>query len=217
MPSVHGRTSRSFQHKMKMIRIEKIQPGQEREVGKILFDTDPYIYPAAFGTREYAGEIFPELFKLKKSAFYADNIIVASEKNNILGCIVIIANNNPDNSNYGEIKVKPEIKESFMDVSNRYISKLPSYLDNCSEAVYIPCLCVKEEARGKGVGTQLLKYIKQQYPDKVIILHVLEDNTKAIKLYLSLGFEIIEKHLDGYSYNSLPPKCCEMHRKASLN
>ncbi len=62
---------------------------------------------------------------------------------------------------------------------------------------YIDTIGVSINHQGKGIGTKLLKYIIQTYVidnKQTIGLLVDEENPKAEKLYLSLGFEIVGKN-----------------------
>ena len=57
----------------------------------------------------------------------------------------------------------------------------------------IEVICVDEKARGKGIGTQLLKYVKQYGKENDctdIYLTVNEENASAIKMYEEFGFKV---------------------------
>lgn len=57
----------------------------------------------------------------------------------------------------------------------------------------IEAICVDEQARGKGIGTQLLKYVKQYGKENDctdIYLTVNEENESAIRLYEEFGFKV---------------------------
>ncbi len=57
----------------------------------------------------------------------------------------------------------------------------------------IEAICVDEKTRGKGIGTQLLKYVKQygkEYDCIDIYLTVNEENESAIKMYEEFGFKV---------------------------
>ena len=57
----------------------------------------------------------------------------------------------------------------------------------------IEAICVDEKTRGKGIGTQLLKYVKQygkEYDCTDIYLTVNEENESAIKMYEEFGFKV---------------------------
>lgn len=57
----------------------------------------------------------------------------------------------------------------------------------------IEAICVDEKIRRKGIGTQLLKYVKQYGKENDctdIYLTVNEENTSAIKMYEEFGFKV---------------------------
>lgn len=57
----------------------------------------------------------------------------------------------------------------------------------------IEAICVDEKTRGKGIGTQLLKYVKQYGKENDctdIYLTVNEENASAIKMYEEFGFKV---------------------------
>lgn len=54
-------------------------------------------------------------------------------------------------------------------------------------------LYFRESCRGKGYGTQVFRYVMDQYPDCVRIrLEVTEANRGAIRLYERLGFRFLQ-------------------------
>lgn len=57
----------------------------------------------------------------------------------------------------------------------------------------IEAICVDERARGKGIGTQLLKHVKQYGKENDctdIYLTVNEENESAIRIYEEFGFKV---------------------------
>lgn len=57
----------------------------------------------------------------------------------------------------------------------------------------IEAICVDEKTRGKGIGTQLLKHVKQYGKENNctdIYLTVNEENVSAIKMYEEFGFKV---------------------------
>ena len=57
--------------------------------------------------------------------------------------------------------------------------------------IWIEDLFVKEEYRGKGIGSQLLSYISNKYSDCVIRLEAEAENERAIHVYKKAGFEVL--------------------------
>jgi len=75
---------------------------------------------------------------------------------------------------------------------------------------YIDSLGVTEDLQGKGIGTMMLQFIINHYVKKekqTLGLLVDKDNPKAKKLYLKLGFELVdEKFFMGKIYEHLQVK-----------
>ena len=57
--------------------------------------------------------------------------------------------------------------------------------------IWVEDLFVKEEYRGKGVGSQFLSFISDKYSDCVIRLEAEAENERAIHVYKKAGFEVL--------------------------
>ena len=57
--------------------------------------------------------------------------------------------------------------------------------------IWIEDLYLKEEFRGRGVGSAFFKFIEEKYPDHIFRLEAEEENEGAIRLYKKCGFEIL--------------------------
>ncbi len=72
---------------------------------------------------------------------------------------------------------------------------------------YIDCVGVSPNHQGKGIGTEVLKFLIKEYVynnDKTLGLLVDKGNPDAKKLYLKLGFEVVgEKTLAGKNMEHL--------------
>lgn len=55
------------------------------------------------------------------------------------------------------------------------------------DGFHILSLCVKPDKRSKGIGSNLLKHVKEIHKDIYLNVHI--DNKKAYRLYTDLGFE----------------------------
>lgn len=59
--------------------------------------------------------------------------------------------------------------------------------------VWLEEIMVEDELQGKGVGKMLIETVKNSYPNAARFrLEITEQNKRAKKLYLSLGFETLE-------------------------
>lgn len=57
--------------------------------------------------------------------------------------------------------------------------------------VWIEDIYVKEEYRGRGIGTSILKYIESSYPDALLRLEVEAGNERALNVYKKCGYEVL--------------------------
>ena len=70
------------------------------------------------------------------------------------------------------------------------------------EHIHIMSIALLPTYRGKSFGSELLKYMKSNYPSKLYTLYVQSSNKKAVKFYMNNGFNI-DKVLPDY-YSELP-------------
>lgn len=184
---------------------------QLREIACLIYDTDPYIYPALFGKRNNAIRLIPPLIVCKQdSMFRLSNMYVAIIKNQIKGLILW---------KDGKMQWSPGIlcqlaKELHIEISRDidYVSEM--YMDryNLEErqrSISLINMCVSEDARGLRIGTQLLNSFIKEHTEKDIRLCVLKDNKTAIRMYQTSGFCVVEE-FKGFSLNPIKPDCFEM-------
>lgn len=72
---------------------------------------------------------------------------------------------------------------------------------------YIDCVAVNPRQQGKGIGSQLFRFLIEEYTERrngILGLLVDKDNPNAKKLYLKIGFELVgEKTLTGKAMEHL--------------
>ncbi len=176
---------------------------------EILYDTDPYIYPAAFGNKKTARKLFPELVG-GTGIFQAENFFTAKVNGDVVGILSAFSAATDDSEKYIEIAEKTgNVPASFADVCRDYFADLPQYTKDRQNAIYISCICVKDTCRGNRIGEQLLKYALDKFAGKTVLLHVLSDNAAAVALYEKYGFKTVEEE-DGYSPSGPKPRCLLM-------
>ncbi len=59
------------------------------------------------------------------------------------------------------------------------------------QCIWIEDLYIKEEYRGKGIGTLFFKFIEDMYKDVLFRLEVEDENIPALSLYKKCGFEVL--------------------------
>ena len=57
--------------------------------------------------------------------------------------------------------------------------------------IWIEDLYLKDEYRGKGIGSMFFEFITQKYDGCVFRLEVEEENERAIRLYKKCGFDVL--------------------------
>lgn len=114
------------------------------------------------------------------------NCTVAELENKVVGSINIY-----DGGRF-EVLIKPiavYLKENFsIDLKLEKETEQGEY--------YIDTIGVSPNYQGQGIGSKLLKFIIEKYTERnqyTIGLLVDEDNPNAEKLYLSLGFQFVER------------------------
>ncbi len=57
--------------------------------------------------------------------------------------------------------------------------------------IWIEDLYIKDAYRGMGLGSALLRFIEEQYPNALLRLEVEAENERAVHVYQKSGFEIL--------------------------
>ena len=113
------------------------------QIAGLIYDTDSFIYPAAFGSRFKAKQILPKLMN-ENCLFNHNNIRVAFKDGKICGIALVISekefSQSPDCFNKSE-------SNSIKCVNNDYFSKIADYVTE--NQVYIACVCVDKKTAWK--------------------------------------------------------------------
>lgn len=193
------------------VMVRAMEEGDDRQaVAELIYGTDPYIYPAAFGTSRAAQKALPRLMDRETCAFGRGNIRVAVERDGIVGIAVVLTDPPADIDCDEFYAAHSRLPESFRHTCRNYFNQLGPYLEG--DAVYIACVSVDPRRRGRRVGEMLIKGLIREFPGRRLKLHVLCDNGPAISLYRKYGFEIVGGQSPGYAYGGPAPLCYEMVR-----
>ena len=57
------------------------------------------------------------------------------------------------------------------------------------ECIWLEDIYIAEEYRGRGIGSQFVRYVKARHPDKILRLESETGNDKALAFYKRLGFK----------------------------
>lgn len=189
------------------ISVRQLLPRDDwKTVAGLLYDTDRFIYPAAFGTRKTAQRIITQWMELP-TIFSSSNCVVAVKHDTIVGAALVV-------SNKPLVELPTSFRgmpTSYQDVRGRYFLPITDEKVKDNESIYIACVCVDKHNHRERIGEMLVKHIinNDKYIGCKIILDVCSDNQIAINLYEKYDFRITHTG-PGYAYNSIPPKCHQM-------
>lgn len=57
------------------------------------------------------------------------------------------------------------------------------------ECIWIEDIYLEENFRGRGIGTSFIKFVKENYPEKIFRLEAEHENLKAVQTYKNFGFK----------------------------
>ena len=179
-------------------------------IARLIYETDPYIYPAMCSAAE-AEKIIPCLLSEgTDSMFCKQNLFVARLNGNIVG--IILWHNGPllwNRNAFIEVCNSQNIPISFTfeKVAREYLSAYAKPNANIS----IINVCVDTSVRSRGIGAEMLQAFIARHEGESIELVTLTGNTIAIDLYKRSGFEILREE-DGFSVSSTKPSVYIMLR-----
>lgn len=199
----------------------EVQKGIETEsydeVATIMYNADPYIFPAAFLYRSIARKVLPEFFADKEGPFSSRNMYISKSDGRIAGVICYFDSSVKSGFDYKGMREKyPELPESYEYTGENYFGRITENLkefDGAENGIYIHSFCVAANFRGRGIGDLLLSQLIEDNKSKNMFLHVLADNTSAINLYKKHGFEFVGGVMPGFSVDrENRPDCRAMAR-----
>jgi len=192
------------------IRIEEMGM---REIAGLIYDTDPYIYPAMFVSRENALLLIPELIRSGDPMFRFGNMLVAQTETQIIGLVLWCK---------GALSWKRQLYDKCIealdveaspfidDVQDRYFK---TYEDTPDTTVSIINVCTNPAYRQKGIGRSMMERLIKDNSDQCFNfeLFALKENYAAVHLYQSLRFSIT-KEFQGFSVDHRNLPCYQMVR-----
>lgn len=179
-------------------------------ITKLIYDTDPYIYPAMCSAAE-AEKIIPCLLSTgTDSMFCKQNLFVARLNGDIVG--IILWHNGPllwDQKAFIEVCNSQNIPIAFTfeQVAREYLS---TYAKPSAD-VNIINVCVDASLRNRGIGAEILQAFIARHEGESMELVTLTENSIAIDLYKRNSFEILYEE-DGFSISSTKPSVYIMSR-----
>lgn len=166
-----------------------------RTISALIYETDPFIYPAMFASKEDAVALFPVVIRSGRDAMFCKkNLYAALEKGKIVAIILwhegALRWDERQFKSIAEAKLV-HLPASFDLVSKKYFS---GYDDaSLQDRVSLINICVSKHCQGMGIGKRMLTSFFGDIGDKCYELYCLEDNQRAIALYERLGFRAVAR------------------------
>ena len=186
------------------------------EIAKLIYDTDPYIYPYWFeNSIDECIKFFKEEILKEGFIFNYNNLYVAydSTTNKIVGFICAIDKSVNLKYDYESLKNK---NKRFEKVIEKYLYPILDEVEEYDdETMYIPNVCIDKNLRGRKIGTKLLGYFINQMEEvgfNKFSLDCLLHNLQAKNLYHSLGFREI-RLINGFTGDDSPLDVVSFLRK----
>lgn len=189
-----------------IVRKVKKQENKE-EIARLMYNTDPYIFPYWFKEEDKCVTTLIEMMEDENNVFNYENIIVAEIENKIVGFILYLKKDNQ----VGCYDRWLGINEEYNVAINDYVKKIEQYRKE--DCIYIALTCVNKDYRRKHVAKNMFEYLfSVRGKNKVYKLDVLKGNIPAINLYDSLGF-YKENEIKGFNgKNKIKPAVYTMRK-----
>lgn len=196
---------------------ETLDQKQVLQLGELIFQTDPYIFPAMCKVED--AYLLGKLCQSNDDkVFNTSNCFVAVENGTICG--LILWHKGPvhwDTTPLQRLAIaeKRMISNQLQLVQEGYFSEYENLKPN---TISIMNVCVAESLRGTGIGYNLLCNFLSVHPTSSIELYVLEDNIAAISLYEKVGF--VKEYVSFPAFtpdNDQSVKCVKMFRAEYSN
>ena len=125
----------------------------------------------------------PAVFEMMK-VFYASPAVLSNGSDEIFS-------NDIENC----INDSPYLEGYIIEVSNEiqgYAMIAKSFSTEFGKpCIWIEDLYLKEEYRGRGIGSSFFSYLEEKFPGTIMRLEVEEDNTRAVAVYQKNGYETL--------------------------
>lgn len=165
------------------------------DIAKIIYATDPYIFPFWFGCEDDAILPLHSLIHTTGTIFSLDSLYVAWEiwSRKILGVIVAISSRSDLFYDYGPLK---QTNDHYRFAIERYVEpSVRSVQKSTPDTMTILDCCIAPDFRGQGLGKRLLGEFMtaaESHGFRRFELDCLAGNQPALALYHGLGFQDVK-------------------------
>lgn len=170
----------------------KITDANLKRIAGLIYDTDNYIYPHMFGSRENAEIVIPKLLRGNKDIMFSlDNLFVCEWCEEIIGIILWY-----DGAlKWSSAELRKVMKEegieipcTLKDVQKEYMSGYNA--GSRDGKISILNVCLAPKSRGQKIAPKMLLAFLGEHKGADMELCVLTGNSEAVKLYRKCGFSI---------------------------
>ena len=196
----------------------------KKEIALCLFETDPFIYPEAFGDdRDSAVDAISKIIGMDGSLFDYNNLFLARYNGQVCGVVCLYSGG----KKWDKERIRKRIGEDFYSTeareegfecaSKNYFDLYYNRVDFPQETVELVAVCVEEGYRNRGIAKELLQalFIEPVCKGKTITLTVLTNNTEAKEFYQTLSFTETGNKKKGFGPIGQEPDVIEMKRIAN--
>lgn len=204
-----------------LITDEDLSDEHYRNIAKLIFDTDDYIFPALFegceDPRKSAEVVISHVLKNGKDhLFCKDNLFVCLNNETIVGMVLWYSGTmewNYEDFIRSAITVGAHVRQENVEAINHTFFETQKTGKDSDDAGVITLfnVCINKSFRGKGIGSFMIRSFVSYFEGRRMDLCVLKDNEPAVKLYMNNGFSIVSEY-PGFSQTPVKPMCYGMHR-----
>lgn len=163
-----------------------IEEEERSSVSEILYEAFSEKFKPVFGSKEKSLRVFSRYLDVS-------NILVARDKGEVVG----VAGLKYDNVNWITLNLFDAIREFGFSIFRVAVVGLPLVATRLKGDLLLDVLAVSAKARGKGIGTKMLRYLLsfgKEKKLKKIRLYVIHTNEGAKRLYERMGFKTVKLH-----------------------
>lgn len=172
---------------------------QLQAIAGLIYDSDPYIYPAMFRDKKQAEAVLPAMIRAEDPIFRTGNMFVAAEGDEIAGVLLW---------KRGPVQWDPAVYAKCGG-KGRYIARVVQeyfrlFDETPTDAATAVRIAVRKDLRRQRIGSRLMNAFMREEPGPYE-LYVLMNNTAAVDFFTFQGFRIRETR-PGFSldYSAYP-------------
>lgn len=160
---------------------------QLQEIAGLIYETDPYIYPAMFKDRKEAEAVMPGMIRAGDPIFGTGNMFVAEDEDGGIAGVLLWKR--------GPVLWDPEIYHRCGGKARQIVRVVREYFHLFAETpedmTSLVRIGIRKDLRGQHIGSRLMETFMRAEPGPYE-LYVLMDNTEAVRYFTGKGFRIRE-------------------------